>query len=169
MTLTQSFADIEKKRKISIRNKRYREANRQKVADSLAKWRIGHKEHTKLYNKKYYETHGEERHEYYIKNKEKLNENSRRGHRKRGVKSMSENKTCGFFLGVHVAENLLSRVFKDVTRMPITNPGYDFICSHDKKIDVKASVINKNTCNTERWQFRIKKNKIADYFLCISF
>lgn len=85
--------------------------------------------------------------------------------RKRIPKSMSENRQCSLFLGVHVAERVLSKVFKSVERMPIHNPGYDFICNKGKKIDVKASCLNKD----KRWKFKIQCNQVADFFLMIAF
>lgn len=88
-----------------------------------------------------------------------------RANRKRGKRPYNENKECGMYLGVHVAERVLSYVFKNVKRMPIGNPGYDFICNQGKKIDVKSSCLQKDS----RWSFQIKRNTTADYFLCISF
>ena len=81
------------------------------------------------------------------------------------ITSMQINKNCSVFLGCHVAERVLSYVFKDVQRMPNGNRGYDFICNKGFKIDVKASCLQKN--NT--YVFVTKYNKIADYFLCIAF
>ena len=69
------------------------------------------------------------------------------------------------FLGCHVAERILSYVFKAVQRMPHGNIGFDFICNKGYKIDSKASCLHKN--NT--YDFNIKYNKIADYFLLIGF
>lgn len=90
-------------------------------------------------------------------------------HRTGRSTAMSENRECTAFLGVHAAERVLSYVFKDVERMPYGTKGYDFICNRGKKIDVKSSCryINKN--KTDYWQFRIKKNQIVDYFLCLAF
>jgi len=92
--------------------------------------------------------------------------NHRRSH---GVKPMSENKECALFLGVHVAEKVLSKVFKDVEVMPFGNPGYDFICNKGKKIDVKSSCAHISCNGVSRWQFHTVKNAVADYFLCIAF
>lgn len=83
-----------------------------------------------------------------------------------GRKKFSENKTCSMYLGIHVAEQVLSKVFKNVEIMPMNNPGYDFVCNHGKKIDVKSSCVHKNQ---NGWVFAINKNEIADYFLCIAF
>ena len=79
--------------------------------------------------------------------------------------TFSENKQCSLYLGIHVAEKVLSHVFKNVEVMPHGNKGYDFICNHGKKIDVKSACIGKNGA----WLFNIKHNTIADYFLCIAF
>ena len=83
----------------------------------------------------------------------------------------NKNKSCALYLGL-MAEKLLSKVFKDVERMPNGNIGFDFKCSKGMKIDVKSSVLifNKNSINHKgNWHFNINKNTIADYFLCIAF
>lgn len=49
--------------------------------------------------------------------------------------------------------------------MPIHNPGYDFICNHGKKIDVKSSCLNKD----KRWKFKICHNQTPDFFLMVAF
>jgi hypothetical protein len=82
-----------------------------------------------------------------------------------GHAPLSENKECPLYLGVHVAERVLSRVFKDVERMPLNNPGYDFICNKGKKIDVKSSCKRGHN----EWVFNISHNLVADYFLLIAF
>ena len=86
--------------------------------------------------------------------------------------SMSKNKLCSFYLGIIIAEKLLSKVFKDVEEMPYGNAGFDFKCNKDMKIDVKSSVLHfdKRRLNDKgNWAFSIKKNIIANYFLCIAF
>lgn len=81
-----------------------------------------------------------------------------------GITSIKINKKCSLFLGCYVAERVLSHIYKDVERMPIHNPGYDFICNKGYKIDVKSSIICKN-----HYKFLLRQNKIADYFLLIGF
>ena len=76
------------------------------------------------------------------------------------------NTECSMYLGVDIAENVLSKVFNDVEIMPPNNPGYDFICNKGKKIDVKSACPRKKDTT---WNFTIKYNTIADYFLCIAF
>ena len=88
-----------------------------------------------------------------------------RTNRMNGMRPFDENRECPQFLGVHIAERVLSHVFKDVERMPILNRGYDFICNQGKRIDVKSSCLWKNGC----WGFHIEHNTIADYFLCLAF
>lgn len=77
------------------------------------------------------------------------------------------NPKCASYLGVYVAERLLSKIFKNVERMPYGHPGYDFICGKGYKVDVKGGCLGNNT--PDRWLFKINKNQIADYFLCLAF
>ena len=93
---------------------------------------------------------------------------SNRLHREERKKNYqpTSNKECGYYLGVYVVEHILSKVFKNVERMPRNNKGYDFICGYGKRIDVKSSATYDNS---GRWSFRIGKNCIADYFLCVAF
>ena len=74
------------------------------------------------------------------------------------------NKKSGNYLGCTIAEKVLSNVFKDIKVMKPCNPGFDFICSKEKKVDVKSSCIGKNG-----WIFGIRRNTTADFFLCIAF
>lgn len=80
---------------------------------------------------------------------------------------LGTNPKCACFLGVYVAERVLSRVFEEVERAPCNNPGYDFTCKKGYKIDVKSSTRQKRY--PDMWKFAIEKNKVADYFLCIAF
>lgn len=85
-------------------------------------------------------------------------------------KPQSENKECSLWLGVNIAENLLPIIFKNVTRMPPGHSGYDFICENGFEIDVKSSCLQHRvgTCSP-LWEFCIRKNKKAKYFLCVAF
>lgn len=76
------------------------------------------------------------------------------------------NRSCATFLGIHVAERVLSHVFKNVERMSSGNPGFDFICGKGYKVDVKSACIRRNR---NAWGYNINCNKIADYFLFIAF
>jgi len=87
----------------------------------------------------------------------------------KGHLPMSENKECAQYLGIAVAERLVRHLFKDVVRMPNGNSGFDFICAHDKKIDVKSACITMVHKKNPRWVFHIYNNQIADYFLLIAF
>lgn len=85
-------------------------------------------------------------------------------------KPMESDRTCPQFLGIHVAERILSHYFEDVKRMPINNPGYDFICKNGYKIDVKSSCKRHGTDrNMPRWMFDVRYNTVADHFLCLAF
>lgn len=105
---------------------------------------------------------------YYHDNTDTRREYYRIRHQRTYVPTGGENRDCGVFLGVHVAERVLSKVFKGVERMPYHNRGFDFICSRGKKIDVKSATYSTRN-GSVRWQFYIRKNTIADFFLCIAF
>lgn len=96
--------------------------------------------------------------------------NKERSHRLGIYKPFEESKDCAFFLGIHVAERVLSRYFDGIERMPINNPGYDFVCKRGYKIDVKSSCLNKGKLGKlPGWTFKFNQNVIADYFLCLAF
>lgn len=72
------------------------------------------------------------------------------------------------YLGIVIAEQALSKYFDQIERMPMNNPGYDFVCGRGFKIDVKSAclvTINK----VPGWHFTLKHNTVADYFLCLAF
>lgn len=106
--------------------------------------------------------------EWQLQNAEKCREHSKKFYYKHGGTSMDSNRKCPMFLGVHVAERVLSKVFKKVEVMPHGHKGYDFICNKGKKIDVKSSCTLKRGSGNG-WIFNIKHNTTADYFLCIAF
>ena len=81
---------------------------------------------------------------------------------------MAEAKETPIYLGVYVAERVLSKVFENVQRMPNGNIGYDFICKKGYKIDVKCSCLRYKEGNVH-WGFNIEKNHVADYFLLLAF
>jgi len=94
---------------------------------------------------------------------------SDRAYKTTSRRPMYENKKCAAYLGIYVAERVLSAVFKNVNRMPNGNKGYDFICNSGCKIDVKSCVDRSAKLGISHWAFGIKQNKIADYFLCLAF
>jgi hypothetical protein len=79
---------------------------------------------------------------------------------------IENNKTCSTYLGVHIAERILSHIYPNVERMPYGHSGYDFICGRGYMVDVKSATLSKNSVG---WGFHIRNNTIADYFLCIAF
>jgi hypothetical protein len=86
------------------------------------------------------------------------------------VRPLSEAKDAPGYLGVYVAETVLSNYFDHVERMPTGDPGYDFLCSKGFKIDVKSACLNPaNHRRTGYWLFAINQNSVADYFLCLAF
>lgn len=127
--------------------------NAQRIRDYMKKWGFNsYKEyHDYLSQKKGF--------------KNKAEESRERDHAKGISHNYFENKECADYLGVHIAERILSKVFENVQRMPKANPGYDFVCNKGYKIDVKSSTIMKDGM----WCFGICNNKIADYFLLLAF
>lgn len=113
----------------------------------------------------YYLEHKEEAEKYFKRNIQQLKIKAST----LGITSMKLNKKCSMFLGCHIAERILSYVFKDVERMPIHTKGYDFICNKGMKIDVKSCCLFFSTPIYSDYRFKIKHNKIADYFLLIGF
>jgi hypothetical protein len=79
-------------------------------------------------------------------------------------KPMEEAKDCPLYLGVYVAENVLSTFFDNITRMPFGHHGFDYICGKGFKIDVKSACLHNNI-----WTFYTRRNTVADYFLCLGF
>ena len=131
----------------------------------------------KEYFNKYYQNNKIRLHQKYINNIEKYKQyyidhaKHQKQHRYDTGQAtpMNEDKTCSCYLGCYIAEPALISLFKNVQRMPTGFRGYDFKCSNGYLIDSKASCkrIRKNKSNG--WGFNIRKNKIADYFLCIAF
>jgi hypothetical protein len=83
---------------------------------------------------------------------------------------IKEAKGCASYLGVYIAERVLSTFFDNMKRMPYNNKGYDYICGKGYKIDVKSSCLHYRSSKlTSYWDFSISRNCIADYFLCLAF
>ena len=102
-------------------------------------------------------------------NPERLREYARENAYRHGSKPASENKSCALYLGCVVAETVLSHEFPGFKRMPNGNPGYDYDCPKGFKIDVKSACRQHSDTRHDSWHFSIKKNAVADYFLCIAF
>jgi hypothetical protein len=86
--------------------------------------------------------------------------------RANGGQSMEDNKSCNGYLGIVIAERVLSMVFTGVQRMPNGNKGFDFRCSQGFDVDVKSACVTKGK---NGWIFQINRNKIADYFALLAF
>lgn len=82
---------------------------------------------------------------------------------------MKDNKQCSSFLGVHIAEEVLQNVFRNVERMAYGNPGYDFVCGEGYLIDCKSSCKRTQNGRNNLWQFNINKNMVAGYFVLLAF
>jgi hypothetical protein len=88
--------------------------------------------------------------------------------RKHGIRPLAMAIGSGSYLGVHVAERVLSSVLQDVEWMPINNPGYDCVCSLGNKIDVKSACLRQNK-SSPCWEFTIRRNKVPNYFALLAF
>ena len=108
--------------------------------------------------------------EWRLANRDRFNATQlARIHRNGRCRPMSDNKECSSFLGIHITETILDRYFENITRMPNNNPGYDFICKNGFKIDAKSSCLQQGERGNPRWKFTIRRNSIADYFICLGF
>ena len=143
-------------------DKKYREDHKEEKTE----YREDHKEEKTEYNRIYCRDHKEEKAVY---DKEYWKENKDEMRRKRGQTSMYENKSCASYLGVVIGERLCRHLFKDVEVMPYSFSGYDIICNHGKKVNVKAACITLVKSKYSHWSFHINYNKIADFFICVAF
>jgi hypothetical protein len=84
---------------------------------------------------------------------------------------LADAKDSASYLGVYVTERILGHIFNSTKRMPIGNPGYDFVCGKGFKIDAKSSCLRSysNLVAKPFWQFHIERNTTADYFFCLAF
>ena len=92
-----------------------------------------------------------------------------RAHARGENRPVEEAKNTASWLGVYVAEQILSRIFDNICKMPVNNPGYDFVCGKGFMIDAKSSCLHISTGRTPRWLFHICRNEAPDYFLCLGF
>lgn len=81
----------------------------------------------------------------------------------------TDNRKSPTYFGVNVAEHVLSKMFKDVERMPYGHSGYDLVCNKGMKIDSKASVRYNEPHSLGRWRFHTRQNVVADYFVFLAF
>lgn len=96
--------------------------------------------------------------------------NAEQRRREKGSEPYSKNMSCPGYLGVHIAEDLVERHAVNMTRMKFGNEGFDFLYKCKYRVDVKSSVrIHGNRAGSDRWQFHIDRNPVADYFLLLAF
>ena len=88
-----------------------------------------------------------------------------------GGKPARENPECSGYIA-DLAEQICAHYFDGVKRMPNCHPGYDLICRKGFRIDVKSSCrikIRSHPNASDQWMFTLKRNSVADYFLCLAF
>lgn len=122
-----------------------------------------HQEEKISYSRNYYQDHQEERINYSRNYYEKT------GREKAGKKSMYKDKTTPQYFGIVIGEQLIRHLFKDVIVMPPNNIGFDFICNKGKKIDVKTGCTQGIKYKHPKWNFHIRNNTTADFFICVAF
>lgn len=160
---------------ILTHNREYQSQNQEKILTQKREHYQQNREEIRAQQQEYRRQNPEkekaQQQEYHRKNRAKLTIQKREyKYKKYGQQPMSENKDCPMYLGVHVAERVLSKVFDNVERMPMNNPGFDFICQKGYKIDVKSATIQlTHGGKSKTWQFRTRQNITADYFLCLAF
>jgi hypothetical protein len=88
--------------------------------------------------------------------------------RRRGIRPLDQAKETGSYLGVHVAEKVLSEVFENAEWMPTNNPGYDLVCPCGLKVDVKSACLRRGKSSIG-WEFTIRNNRVPDYFALLAF
>jgi hypothetical protein len=137
---------------------------------SRREYYISHREEAKAQSKAYHAAHREEA-KACSKAYHALHpgQDTIRNHLSGKCRPMSEAKDCSMYLGVYVAERALSRFFDHIERMPMCNPGFDFLCGRGYKIDVKSACLREQSRGSAKWQFYIGRNEAADYFLCLAF
>ncbi|MFA5408816.1 MAG: hypothetical protein WC343_08630 [Bacilli bacterium] len=166
MTLTASTKFCPKcKRDLPLdcfsKNRAKRDGYASWCKEDIAKWTKEHRESINLYHREHREQIT------------KWNRESR--HRTGKCQAYQESPNCALYLGVHISERILSNYFENIERMPLKNPGYDFICGKGYKIDVKSSSLHPlkysrgKAYDHPHWFFKINKNCIADYFFCLAF
>lgn len=79
------------------------------------------------------------------------------------------NKSCPNYLGIAIAETILSHEFPGFKRMPYGNPGYDYDCPQGFKIDVKSACIHLSRYGIPKWSFQLKKNKVPHFYIFAAF
>jgi len=127
---------------------------------------LAHRERILAKCKEYRRTHPEVLRAYRVAHPRR---STLQSHRQGTSRPMSKAIDCAAYLGIYIAEKALSRFFGTIERMPTNNPGYDFLCGKGYKIDAKSSCLRERTPSPSRWLFAIRKNQVADYFLCLGF
>lgn len=102
---------------------------------------------------------------------ENYNEYRRELYYEKGIHlPMSENENCPSYLGTAIGERrdarkILPKILgKIIKEMPYGNSGFDFLIDGDIKVDVKSRRLINN-----KYDFAIRNNNMADYFLCIEY
>lgn len=74
-----------------------------------------------------------------------------------------DNPDCPSHFG-DFTENLMIQTFEGAIKMPPNNPGFDWMCKKGQKIDHKGACL-RYWHKSPRWQFNIRHNSVADWFI----
>ena len=148
----------------------YRKKNRKRINKQAKEFRENNPGKFIEYGRKYRNKNREEinkcEKERRDENREEFNKRERERYRnnraKHGILPWTEVKSLR--LGLYI-EQTIARVFGSVAE-PYGTPDIDFICPQGYKIQVKVSSLGKN--EYPNWNFGIKKNKVADYFVLVA-
>lgn len=149
----------------------YRKKNQERINKQAKEFRENNPGKITEYGKKYRNNNCEEinkrEKERRDENREEFNKRERERYRnnrvKHGVLPWTEIKHLR--LGLYI-EQTIARMFGSVAE-PYGTPNIDFICPQGYKIQVKVASVTY-TRNYPNWNFKIKKNKIADYFILVA-
>lgn len=79
---------------------------------------------------------------------------------------MEFNTDCPSYFGIYIAEKYIIQTFEEPIPMPPNNPGFDWLCKNGLKIQSKARCIGyRSCCDSSIFEFLIKRNSIADWFI----
>jgi len=146
------------------------EESKQRARDRAKAWALAYPERKRLSDQTYHKAHFKESQEYRMANKEHIRQRDNEWrYRTCRSKPLKDSKELPTYLGVYIAERVLSNYFEDIQRMPYGNKGYDYVCKRGFKIDVKSSVLHHRENRIPRWVFPTRHNTTADHFLCLAF
>lgn len=151
-----------------------RQASKDKTREYNKKYKADHASEISESRKQYYQDHKEEakqnRRDYYREHHDHELETMAEYRHSKGMEPMTTAKDSSLFLGVHVTEAAIREAYPDIKQMRHGNPKFDLIDIDGSKIDVKSATTYRfKNKDAIRWEFRIRKNDVPDFFICVAF